>query len=134
MKKLSAFKNLAALVTLVSVSMFGSLAVGAKPTMAQSRYYNTYEIEPANLNGYDNRYDRITAVNTVCRQVDTNGGRLHIRRWPNGPIVGYLYNGDRIRVVSGSSYNGWVRLPSGGYVYSRYLQTCTTRYSGYFGR
>ncbi len=131
MKKLNVLKKLAAVVTLVSISVFGSMAVGAKSSMAAHRYNEPCETEETSYHNYGD-YSEVAALPSVCRRVVTNGGRLHIRQRPNGRIVGYLYNGDRVRVVGRTQRNGWVRLSNGGYIYASYLRPCP-RYAYYRG-
>lgn len=132
MQKLGALKRLAALATLVSVSVLGTLVMGVKPTQAAPRYTEPCETEQTSLAKYDRSYYEVASYATLCRQVDTNGGRLHIRQVPGGRIIGYLYEGERVSIVSGSSRNGWVRLANGGYVSSRYLKACPRRYYPYY--
>lgn len=131
MKKVNVWKNLAAVVTLVSISVFGSITFGAKSSMAAYRYNEPCETEQTSYNNYD-PYQEVAAFPSVCRQVVTNGGRLHVRQSPNGRIIGYLYNGNRVRVVGRTQRNGWVRLANGGYIYGSYLRPCP-RYTYYRG-
>lgn len=123
MKQMGALKNFAALVTLVSLSVLGSIGLGAKPSMAAHQFGNRFETEFASPNNYRSDYE-VASARAVCRRVSTNGGRLFVRNRPNGRIIGYAYDGTPVRVVLGSSYGGWVRLATGGYVYSRYLTRC----------
>ena len=136
MQKLGALKKLAAIATLVSVSVLGSLAIGIKPTQAAPRYIEPWETEQTSFIKYDRVSYEVASYSTLCRQVDTNGGRLHIRQVPGGRIIGYLYEGERVSIVSGSSRNGWVRLADGGYVSSSYLKSCarSRRSYPYYGR
>lgn len=133
MQNLGALKKLAAVATLVSVSVLGTLVMGVKPSTAAPRYTEPCETQQTSFAKYDRGYYEVASYATLCRQVDTNGGRLHIRQVPNGRIIGYLYEGERVSIVSGSSRNGWVRLSSGGYVYASYLKSCPRRYPYYRG-
>lgn len=132
MNKLRGLKKLAALATLVSVSVLGTLVMGVKPSTAAHRYNQPCETQQTSFTKYNSGYYQVASYATLCRRVDTNGGRLHIRRVPGGRIIGRLHEGQRVRVVSGSSRNGWVRLSSGGYVSSRYLKSCSRGYYSYY--
>ena len=45
---------------------------------------------------------------------------LNVRKSPNGAVVGKLYNGNRVEVVSIS--NGWAKLSNGNYIFSKYIK------------
>lgn len=45
---------------------------------------------------------------------------LNVRKSPNGAIVGKLYNGNKVEVVSIS--NGWAKLDNGNYIFEKYIK------------
>lgn len=127
---MSAWKNLVATFSLVSLSALGSLGFGIKPSTAATQYFQPCETTQTSFID-DEYYDYQEASNRVsCSRVVTNGGRLFIRRSPGGRLIGYAYNGGYVRVIPNSYYRGWVRLSTGGYVATRYLRPCPRSFAG----
>lgn len=123
MKKMYRLKNLATAVTLAWVSLIASAGLAAKPSTAAVQFVSPLETEQGAYTPNSGSY-QVAAIRTVCRVVDTNGGRLRIRQWPGGPIIGVIYNGTAIRVIVGSYERGYVAIRTGGYVYANYLRRC----------
>ena len=127
---MNAWKNFVATFSLVSLSALGSLGFGIKPSAAATQYFQPCETTQTSLaNNVTSNY-QLAAHGTVCSRVVTGGGRLFIRRSPNGQLIGYAYNGTYVRVIPNSYYRGWVRLSTGGYVYTRYLRPCPRSVAG----
>ena len=125
-----AWKNFVATFSLVSLSALGSFGFGIKPSAAATQYFQPCETTQTSFTN-DVSYDYQVATNrTACSRVVTNGGRLFIRRSPGGQLIGYAYNGGYVRVIPNSYHRGWVRLSTGGYVYTRYLRPCPRSFAG----
>jgi hypothetical protein len=130
---MSAWKKFVATLSLVSLSALGSLGLGIKPSTAATIYLQPCErtqTQTSLINNDANYNYQQASSRLACSRVVTNGGRLHIRRSPGGQLIGYAYNGGYIRVVPNSYRQGWVRLSTGGYVYTRYLRPCPRSVAG----
>lgn len=60
------------------------------------------------------------AKNTTTYKVVNVKSFLNVRKTPNGTVVGKLYNGDIVEVVS--IKDGWAKLDNGNYIFEKYIK------------
>ena len=114
---------LACLAILLQACLALPAAPAAVPT--DQSHKRAVLVQPADLVQKQDTAAVVAPITQICAKV-TASQSLHLRKAADtmAPVVGYLYNGDQVKILENSSSWWKIESPAGtGYANSRYLQT-----------